>query len=68
MPTESGFQAATLVSLDAALDLVLCFSFRPRQLDVAHTAVADIDQVEIVDEAAEEASAAGCIGTDTITL
>ncbi len=57
-----------LVAFDAALDLILRLAFVPGQLDAVDAAIADVDQVEIVDEAAEEAGAAGRIGSDAIAL
>ena len=75
MPTDSGFQAAIagmallpLVAFDAALDLVLGLAFVPGQLDAVDAAVAHVDEVEIVDEAAEEAGAAGGVRPDAIAL
>ena len=75
MPTYSGFQAAMfgpglqpLVALDAALDLVLGLALVPDQLDAVDAAVAGVDQVHVVDEAAEEAGAAGGIGADAVAL
>ncbi len=75
MPTESGFQAATrrtalqpLVDLDAALDLILRLALGPGQLDAVDAAVADVDEVHVVDEPAEEAGAAGRIGPDAVAL
>ena len=57
-----------LVAFDAAFDLILGLAFVPGQLDAVDAAVAHIDQVEIVDEAAEEAGAAGRVGTDAVAL
>ncbi len=65
---DVGVALLPLVAFDAALDLVLGLAFVPGQLDAIDAAVADVDQVQIVDEAAEEAGAAGRIGTDAIAL
>jgi hypothetical protein len=58
----------SLIAFDAALDLVLGLAFIPGELDAIDAAVADIDQVEIVDEAAEEAGASSRVGADAIAL
>ncbi len=57
-----------LVAFDAALDFVLGLALVPGQLDAVDAAVADVDEVEIVDEPAEEAGAAGRIRPDAVAL
>ena len=57
-----------LVALDAALDLVLRLALAPSELDAVDAAIAGVDQIEIVDEAAEKAGAAGRVGPDAIAL
>ena len=57
-----------LVAFDAALDLVLGLALVPGQFDAVDAAVADVDEVQVVDEAAEEAGAAGGVGPDAIAL
>ena len=71
MPTESGFQVAmleALVDFHAALHFVLGLAFFPGQLDAAHAAIAQVDQVQVIDEAAKEAGPAGRIRTHPVTL
>ena len=58
----------TLVAFDAALDLVLGLALVPDQLDAVDAAVTRVDQVHVVDEPAEEAGAAGGVGTDAVAL
>ena len=60
--------SCALIALNAALDFVLGLAFVPGQFDAVDAAVADVDEVEIVDEAAEEAGAAGGVRTDAIAL
>src|SRR5579871_4639081 len=57
-----------LVDFEAALDLILRLAFVPGQFDAVDAAVADVDEVEIIDEAAEESGAACRIGADAVTL
>jgi hypothetical protein len=57
-----------LVAFDAALDFILRLAFVPGELDAVDAAISDVDQVEIVDEAAKEAGAAGRVWADAIAL
>lgn len=57
-----------LVAFNAALDFVLGLALVPGELDAAYAAVADVDKVHIVNEAAEEARAAGGVGPHAIAL
>jgi hypothetical protein len=64
----AGMRPLALVAFDAALDLVLGLALIPDELDAVDAAVTGIDQVHVVDEPAEIASAAGGIGSDAIAL
>ena len=44
-----------LIDFDAALDLILRLAFVPGQLHAVDPAIAHVDEVHVVDEAAEEA-------------
>jgi len=57
-----------LITFDAAFDLVLGLALFPGQFDAIDAAVADVDEIEIVDEAAEEPGAAGGVRTDSVAL
>ena len=57
-----------LVALDTALDDVLGLALRPGELDAIDPAVAQVDELHVVDEAAEEAAAARGVGADAIAL
>ena len=56
------------VALDAAFNFVLCLALAPGQFDAIDAAVAGVDEIEIVDEAAEEPGAAGGVRTDSVAL
>jgi hypothetical protein len=77
MPTDSGLVARrcavgrrlqALVALDAFLHDVFGLALLPGQLDAIDAAVARVDQLHVIDEAAEKAAAAGRIRADTVAL
>ncbi len=65
---DAGIALEALIDLDALLHLILRLPFRPGQLDAVHAAVTGGYEVQVVDEPAEEAGAAGCVGSDTRAL
>ena len=57
-----------LIAFDATLHDILRLAFVPGEFDTVDATVAHVDEVHVVDEATEEAGAAGGIGADAVAL
>src|SRR5262249_51957071 len=57
-----------LVALDAPRVVVLRLALLPGELDAVHAAVALVDHLHVIDDAAAEAGAAGSVGSDPVEV
>src|ERR1700730_5450738 len=63
-----GMALLTFVALDATLHFILGLALAPCQFDTIDAAVACVDQVQVIDEPAEEAGSAGRVWPHAIAL